>query len=94
MRWEFPPCFVGFCWVKLVKLKLHGRISFVICYITFKKRISFKEHIKRGVHLLAPGPAAVKGRVEREIMLLLDGISVGGTKHKRKRGFTPVMSVT
>ena len=59
-----------------------------------KTRISFKEHMKRGAHLLAPGPAAVKGRVVREIMLLLDEISVGGTKHKRKIRFTPVMSVT
>ena len=29
------------------------------CYITFKKRISFKEHMKRGAHLMAPGPAGV-----------------------------------
>ena len=30
-----------------------------------------------GTYLLAPGPAGVKGRFVREIMLLLDGISVG-----------------
>ena len=70
----------------------HRRISFAICYITFKTRISFKEHM-RGAHLLAPGPAGVEGRFVREIMLLLDVISVGGTKHKRERGFTSVMSV-
>ena len=45
------------------------------------------------LHLLAPGPAGFEGRFVREIMLLLDGISVGGTKHKRKKGFTSVMSV-
>ena len=56
-------------------------------------RIRFKEHMKRGSHLLAPGPAGVKGRFVTEIMLLLDRISVGGTKHKRERGFTHVMSV-
>ena len=49
--------------------------------------------MNRGAHLLATGPAGVEGRFVREIMLLLDGISVGGTKHKRERGFTPVMSV-
>ena len=38
---------------------------------------------KRGAHLLAPGSAGVEGRFLREIMLLLDGISMGGTKHKR-----------
>ena len=78
----------------MVKLYAHRRVSFVICYITFKTRISFKEHIKRGAHLLAPGPAGVKGRFVKEIMLLLDGISVGGTKHKREKGFTSVISVT
>ena len=50
--------------------------------------------MKRGAYLLAPGPAGVKGRFVREIRLLLDGITVGGTNHKRERGFTPVMSVT
>ena len=29
-------------------------------------------------HLLAPGPAGVEGRFVREILLSLDGISVGG----------------
>ena len=34
-------------------------------------------------------------RLLREIMLLLDGISVGGqSTRERERGFTPVMSVT
>jgi hypothetical protein len=61
-----------------VKLYAHRSISFVICYITFKTRISSKEHMERGAHLLAPGPAGVEGRFVKEIMLLLDGISVGG----------------
>ena len=77
----------------LVKLLAHRGVSFVICYITFKTRIMFKEHMKRGTHLLAPGPAGVEGRFVREIMSLLDGISVGG-QNTRHRGFTPVMSVT
>ena len=34
--------------------------------------------MKKGAHLLAPGPAGVDGRFVREIMLLLDEISVGG----------------
>ena len=69
------------------------RISFVICYIAFKTRISFKKHMKRGAHLLAPRPAGIEGRFVREIMLLQDGISVEG-QGTRERGFTPVMSVT
>ena len=48
----------------------------VISYIIFKTRISFKEHMKSGGHLLAPGTAGVKGRFVREFMLLLDVISV------------------
>ena len=68
-------------------------IWFVICYITFKTRISFKEHMKRGTHLLAPGPAGVKDRFVREIMSLLDGWMAGG-QSTRDRGFTPEMSVT
>ena len=67
----------------LVKLLAHQRISFVICYITFKTRISFKEHLKRGAHLLAPG---VEGRFVRKIMLVLDGISVGGQSTREKEG--------
>ena len=35
-------------------------------------------HMKRGSHLLPPGPEDVKGGFVREFMLLLDGISVGG----------------
>ena len=38
----------------LAKLMARRRISFAICYITFKTRISFKEHMKRCDHLLAP----------------------------------------
>ena len=54
--------------IYLAKLMARRRISFAICYITFKTRISFTEHMKRGV----------KGGFVREFMLLLDGISVGG----------------
>ena len=65
------------------------RISFAIFYIIFKIRISFKENMKRGAHLLAPGPAVVKGRFVRDFMLLLDGISVGG-RSKREREGSPL----
>ena len=61
----------------LAKLMARRRISFVICYSSFKTRFSFNEHIKSGAHLLAPGPADVEGRFLREFMLMLDGISVG-----------------
>ena len=61
----------------LAKLMACRRMSFAICYITFKTRISFKEHMKSGTHLLAPGPAGVEGRFMGEFMLLLDGISMG-----------------
>ena len=62
----------------LAKLMASSRISFVICYIAFKTRIVFKKHMKRGAHLLAPGPEDVKGGFVRDFMLLLDGISVVG----------------
>ena len=39
-----------------------------------------------GAHLLAPGPAGVKGRFVKEIMLLLDGISVGGKIIREREG--------
>ena len=45
--------------------------------------------MKRGGHLLAPGPEDVKGGFVRKFMLLLGGIS-GGDK-AQERGFTPVM---
>ena len=48
--------------------------------------ISLKEHMKMGAHLLAPGPAGVEGRFVREIMLLLDVISVGGQCTKEREG--------
>ena len=51
-------------------------ISFVICYISFNTRIRFKMDVKRGAHLLAPGPDNVKGEFVREFMLLLDAIRV------------------
>ena len=50
--------------------------------------------MNRGAHLLATGPAGVNGRFVREIILLLDGISVGGQSTKEIWGFTPVMSGT
>ena len=56
----------------------HRRTSFAICYITFKTRIPFKEQMKKGGHLLAPGPVSVEGGFVREFMLSLDGISVEG----------------
>ena len=46
--------------------------------------------MNRGAHLLATGPAGVEGRFVREIMLLLAGISVGGIKHKREKGGSPL----
>ena len=42
-------------------LMAHRRISFVICYIAFRTRISLLKHMKRGAQLLAPGPEDVKG---------------------------------
>ena len=61
----------------LAKFLARWRISFAICYITFKTRFSFKEPMQSGAHLLAPGPAGVKGGFEGEFMLLLELISVG-----------------
>ena len=62
------------------------RISFAISYITFKTTISFNEHRKRNAHILAPGPAGVEGRFVREIILLLDGIPVGGQSTREREG--------
>ena len=57
--------------------------------------IILREHMNRDAQLLAPGPTGVEGGFVRKFWLLLDWISVGGgTKPKRERGFTPVMSVT
>ena len=41
--------------------------------------------MKRGTHLLAPGPENIKVGFVREFMLLLDGISVGDKAHKKER---------
>ena len=59
----------------LAELMARRRTNFAI----FKTRISFKEHMKKGAHLPAPGPASVECGFVSELMLLLDGISVGGT---------------
>ena len=67
----------------LAKLMAHRKISFSICYITFNTMISFKEHIKRGAHLLAPRPEDDEGRFVREFILLLDGISMGEQAEER-----------
>ena len=42
--------------------------------------------MNRGAHLLATGSAGVEGRFVREIMLSLDGISVGGQSTKEREG--------
>ena len=42
--------------------------------------------MKRGAQLLVPGPAGVKVRFVREIMLLMDGISVGGQSTIKREG--------
>ena len=61
----------------LAKLMARRITSFAICYITLKTMISFKEHMKKGAHLLASGPASVEPQLEgqfaREFMLLPEG---------------------
>ena len=52
----------------LAKLMAHRRICFAICYITFKTRISFKEHMKRGAHMLAPVPEYGEGEFVRALV--------------------------
>ena len=52
-------------------------ISCAIWYFTFKTGFSFKEDLKSSAHLLATGPAGVKGRFVGEFMMLLYGSSVG-----------------
>ena len=39
-----------------------------------------------GAHLLAPRPAGVEVKFVREIMLLMDGISVGGQSTREREG--------
>ena len=51
----------------LVMLMARKRISFAICYITFKTRFSFKEHMRSGAPVLAPGPSGFQGGVFRGI---------------------------
>ena len=70
----------------LAKLMACSRISVVIYYIAFMTRITFKKHMKRGAHLLAPGPEDVEGGFMREFMLLLDGISVGRQSTQEREG--------
>ena len=76
----------------VAKLMARRRISLSICYIIFKTRIGFQEHMKWSALLLRPGPGP--GGFVREFMLLLNGISEGGqiTREREKR-FTSVMSV-
>ena len=71
------------------------RISFVICYMAFKTKISFKKHMKRVAHLLAPLPDDVEGVGGWEGNNIVAGWDqYGGNKaHKRER-VHPVMSVT
>ena len=54
------------------KLMAPRRISFVMCYITFNTRISFKKHMKMDAHLLAPGHRNVEGGFVRELIFFLD----------------------
>ena len=70
------------------------RISFVICYIAFKTRISYRKHMKRGAHLLAPGPEDVKGVLGGKWCCCWMGSVWGDKAHKRERGFALVISVT
>ena len=44
------------------------------------------KNMKRGAHMLAPGSEGVKGRFVREIILLLDGISVAGQSTREREG--------
>ena len=39
-----------------------------------------------GAHMLAPDPAGFEGRFVREIMLLLDGVSVSGQSTTDREG--------
>ena len=45
----------------LKKLMAGRRVSFVICYIAFKTKIIYKQHMQSGAHLLAPGRACCEG---------------------------------
>ena len=56
----------------LAKLMARRWFRCAVCYITFKTRFSFKEHMKSGTHLLATGPAGVEGIFVGEFILLLD----------------------
>ena len=40
--------------------------------------------MKKGAHLMAPGPEDVEGWFMREFRLLLDGISVGGQSTRER----------
>ena len=45
--------------------------------------------MKRGAHLLAPGPEDIKGGFVREFMLLLDGIPVGEQSTRERERVRP-----
>ena len=73
----------------LAKLMASKRITYVVCYIAFKTSISFKKHMKRGVHLLSPGHENVEGRFVKGIHVFAGWYQIGGTKHTREREGSP-----
>ena len=61
----------------VANLMARRRMSFFICYINLKTRLSFKENMKSGAHLMEPRPAGVAGGSVGEFIFLLDRNSVG-----------------
>ena len=59
------------------------------CGKNFSRTSSLSKHMKRGAHLLAPGPAGVEGGFERVFILLLDGISVGRPSKREREKVHP-----
>ena len=53
------------------------RISYVSCYISFKKSFSLMRHMESSVCQLSPGPGGAEGGVAGEFMLVLDRSGVG-----------------
>ena len=58
-------------------LMARRRISCVTCYITFKTRFSFMEHVESSVCPLAPVPVGAEGRFGGDFMVVLDRSGVG-----------------